>query len=79
VPVYNLVCGACHKPERKLCTPEQLRDRSLKCSACGGDLVRNPDPPTTQVKEVLDNGLMTKRLERYANAERLSRDNSKVR
>jgi hypothetical protein len=33
--------------------------------------------PTTQVKEVLDNGLMPKAVERYTDAEKVYDDNSK--
>lgn len=41
---------------------------------CGLEMVRDPRPPSSRVTEVLDNGLMNKRLERLADAERLFAD-----
>lgn len=79
MPVFNLVCKACGQTDRRLCQPALVFNMMLKCRRCGAPLFRDPNPPTTQVKETLDNGLMTRRVERYAEAERLARDNAKVR
>jgi len=42
-----------------------------QCKECGLRTKRMEKPPTSQVLETLDNGLMPKRLERFANAEEL--------
>jgi hypothetical protein len=40
-------------------------------------MVRKSNPPNTQVKEVLDNGFMTKRVERLKDAEELYKNRKK--
>ena len=41
---------------------------------CGRRMRRSQTPPSSQTKEVLDNGVMTRRLERLADAEQLYKD-----
>lgn len=72
--MYYLVCDGCHKRQRKICKANELASQS--CGDCKSHLSRDPEPhpPSSQATEVLDNGIMTKKLERLADAERLFKD-----
>jgi hypothetical protein len=50
--------------------------KTIQCS-CGLVSKRAPQPPTTATKETIDNGLMSKRVERYVDAEDLYKERSK--
>jgi hypothetical protein len=76
MPLYYYRCCKCHRPCRKIQTPEEAA--KLQSCECGYTLRREPKPPSTQVKETLDNGVMTKRLERLADAERLFAERAEV-
>lgn len=76
MPLYYYLCGSCKKPQRRLLTPEESQ-APLPCS-CGGALARTPVPPSSQAVETLDNGIMTKRLERLADAETLFRERNEA-
>jgi len=75
MPAYRFVCQQCSK-EFSL-----LQDKFFlpKCADCGGDCKRRLNPPSTSVKEVIDTGAMTKKLERYANATELFRDRARLK
>jgi hypothetical protein len=87
MPTYNFVCdhgsGGCgakwsrilRNPIGKL-TEEEYRD-AFMCKECGRRSRRDARGPTAQVKETLDNGAMTQRLERYKDAEKLYKDRAK--
>jgi hypothetical protein len=64
MPIYNFICPGCEVTHRKLLTPEEA-EKSWACVVCGFDLVRNPNPPSMAVKETVDNGIMTKKVEIY--------------
>lgn len=72
MPLYHFTCPACQVGVRKV-VPVSEAER-VRCPACGGALKRVPKPPTCTVTETLDNGFMTKRLERPADAERLYKE-----
>ena len=85
MPSYNLVCPKdghrskriFPKPMKKWTEQEQLsvfRARLLFCPQCGGKMSVEDPTPTATVKETLDNGYMTRKLERPADAERLYRE-----
>ncbi len=82
MPVFNLKCSACWTPRKAIRPPgwNFSEDKWLRCDNCGasGTMVRDPVPPTTLVKEVLDNGARVKALERLADAERLHKDRVEV-
>ena len=67
MPLYYFECQTCKKTVRRVCSPKDLK--APVC--CGGSMTRTPRPPTSRCVEVLDNGVMTKRLERLTDAERL--------
>lgn len=74
MPVFNFFCEKCQKPARKILSPEEAR--ALVIHDCGYVLKRVQNPPSSQVTETLDNGIMPKKLERYANAEELYKERS---
>ena len=81
MPTYFLRCEPCDETIRRRFTlllsevPERSPLRT--CERCSGPLKRVARPPTTQVKESLDNGAMTKRVERYSTAEELYRERAR--
>lgn len=76
MPVYHYLCSACKTQIRRLLRAGTA-PFSYRC-ACGGEAVRAPEAPTAKAVEVLDNGLMQKRLERPADAQRLFRERSNL-
>lgn len=76
MPLYYYRCCKCLKAQRRIQTPEEAA--KLQGCDCGYSLRREPRPPTAQVMETLDNGVMTKRLERLADAERLFEERDQV-
>lgn len=68
MPLYYFKCHTCGLTFRRILKPEEAAAQGC---TCGSILRRDPRPPSTRVIETLDNGLMTKRLERLADAERL--------
>ena len=78
MPTYFLRCPACNvtTKRRLLLTLSEIPERhpDKTCEECGGPLKRAPRAPTTIVKESLDNGAMTKRVERFKDAEQLYAD-----
>lgn len=68
MPLYYFRCSHCGTASRRILKPEEAGSQTC---TCGAFVTRTPQPPSTQVMETLDNGVMTKRLERLADAERL--------
>ena len=68
MPLYYLSCPSCGDKVTTICTPAQLKGR--KC-LCGSILKREQKGPTTAVKEVIDNGVMVRQVERFSDAEEL--------
>ena len=71
MPLYYFTCRKCSADVRRILTPDQVS--GAKCT-CGGNLKRTPRPPSTHVMERLDNGVMKRALERFADAEELHRE-----
>jgi len=72
MPLYYFRCGSCNAELKKLLPPAEAK--APRTCECGGAFVRAPRPPSNQVVERLDNGFMTKAVERPADAERLYRE-----
>lgn len=68
--MYYYVCGACQEGRRRICSPAEAKTPP-PCPRCGKTMARSPKGMTSRTVEVLDNGVMTKKLERLADAERL--------
>lgn len=74
--VYFYICPVCQQADRRLLKPVEAREpqRCRKTADCPGVLVREVQPPNMVHKEVIDNGIMTKRVERDIDAERLAHE-----
>ncbi|NBT57368.1 hypothetical protein EBT16_01145 [bacterium] len=73
MPLYHFICKECQKKTRKILDvgASGLVSLQLNCT-CGGELNREQsDGPSAQKVETLDNGIMTKKIERLADAERI--------
>lgn len=68
-------CESCQKDVQRVFTPEEAKQ--VWTCGCGGLLRRTPRPPTSQTVERLDNGHMTKAVERLSEAPRLFHERSK--
>lgn len=76
MPVYNYSCTDCGVATKRL-RPAAEGNLPFACD-CGGQFERNPSAvPSIRVVEVLDNGIMTKAVERPADAERLFRERAR--
>lgn len=77
MPLYYFECRHhdCGAVVRKIMTPDEAVGHRPPCPNCdpslGSRMVRMVRPPSSQAVETLDNGAMTKRLERPVDAERL--------
>jgi len=72
---YDFICNTCLAPKSILRKMEPALDFSMKCPECEeGVMLRAPSSVTSRMTETLDNGLMTRRIERPANAENLYKE-----
>ena len=74
MPLFFFECACGKQSKRLLKKAEDVQD----CE-CGAKPTRTPQPMTSRVVEVLDNGIMSRRLERPADAERLFRERTKIK
>jgi ribosomal protein S27E len=72
MPVFKMKCPDCDHFTRRLA--KCFGEVNLTCPNCGATMVRAASGPSTSVKEVLDNGLMPKRVERFRDAEEWMKD-----
>jgi len=73
MPIYHFQCVKCQKSSRRL-LPQEI---PVLCKLCGELLLRDPKPLTTSTKEVLDNGLMVRSIERLVDAEEIVKERSR--
>jgi DNA-directed RNA polymerase subunit RPC12/RpoP len=81
MPIFNLICMNCGKKRRVVRAQGWTSlQEEVRCSECSTRLERDPSGsgPAALVKEVIDNGVMTKPLERFADAERLHKERIEV-
>lgn len=71
--LFDFQCPVCFIYIKKLASKEP----EIECDKCHVPMTRNNNPPNTQVKEVLDNGLQPKRIERLRDAEELYKNRKK--
>lgn len=78
MPLYNFECPVCHLFQRRLLDREEARgDIPCKTPECSGVVRRVQSAPAMEHLEVIDNGLMQRRVERFVDAKKLTRDRSK--
>lgn len=68
--LFYLTCR-CGKNKRVFSTVFDNIPVEKKTCECGEAMVRTPNGPSTHVMEKLDNGAMSRALERYSDAERI--------
>jgi hypothetical protein len=73
MPLYKMVCPKCGILIKKI--SKQLP--TIVCEKCSVLMERAMSPPESQVKEVLDNGFMPKRIERFKDTESLFKNREK--
>lgn len=74
MPAYYFECPECRASDRRILSAKAAKDYAQPCEECGRIMKRVPKPPSTQITETLDNGLMPRRLERPADAEQIYHD-----
>ena len=74
MPLYYLYCKKCDKKIAKIMEPQQYALGPHKCANCDMALERVAGSVGASVMESLDNGAMPRRVERFADAERLHRE-----
>lgn len=77
MPALTMVCPKCgHK--KRLLRPAGVTNVTYAC-VCGQTMVREfGAQASARIVEVLDNGLMTRRVERLADAERLFKERAEA-
>ena len=75
MPLFYYICDICQKEIRRVCNIQESKTLPI---CCGSQTKRNPRPVTARCIEVIDNGIMTKKLERLTDAERLFKERAKV-
>lgn len=73
MPVFDFLCENCQKELRVL---RKAMPESVPCDTCKAAMKRKAagGGASARIVEVLDNGLMTRRVERLADAERLFKE-----
>jgi hypothetical protein len=82
VPSYKFICKNHDEPvEFTKILPKPLKAYGENanvhtpfCMSCGKLMERSARGPSAQVKETLDNGAMTTKIERFKDAEKLYKD-----
>lgn len=69
MPQFYYKCPKCGASKRRIFSLEESKEP--QACECGEAMVRNPKPPSSSSKEKLDNGIMSKAVERYTDAEEL--------
>lgn len=73
MPRYFYECGGCGKSAQRICSPEQSKE-ARTCPSCSMPLKRVPQPASTTILETLDNGIMSRKVTRLADAERIFKE-----
>ncbi len=73
MPLYYFYCEVCQKKIKRI-FPRPCA--IVICRDCGAEAKRSPATVSVQVRETLDNGIMSRRLDRLADAERIYNDHT---
>jgi hypothetical protein len=72
MPIYRYKCPVCLVDDSRLLTPAQSKNvKCRKTPGCCGVLERQVCPPTMTAKEIIDNGVMVRRVEQDIDGPRL--------
>jgi transcription elongation factor Elf1 len=67
MPIFNLECPSCNRSKKVLRKIEsEIKDITCKC---GAKMQRKSQPLSTKTTEIIDNGLMAKKVEVLSNIE----------
>lgn len=72
MPLYYYYCSECSLEKKRIVDVPVEQP----CPKCNKNMARSPRPPTSQVMEVVDNGLMSKRVERLNDIESILKERS---
>jgi len=75
MPLYKYKCPTCGLQARRILLARQ-KDEPQTC-VCGERLERDPSPPSSHVREVVDNGMMPRAVDRFSKAEELYKNRAK--
>lgn len=80
MPLFKLTCPNGHRKNLLTTTSswDKVPNEKKKCHVCSETMSRSGTGPTANVKESLDNGLQVRKVERYADAERLYKERNKT-
>lgn len=73
MPIYYYKCELCN------ISINLLQDKKIypDCEKCHNRMKRDPKPPSSQIKEVIDNGAMVKRVEVLPDIQKIMKERSK--
>ena len=72
--LFTYFCKACKKEWRKILA----KDTKQRCPNCGKNGSRQPKSVTTSSKEIVDTGIMPKRVEMLVGAQEISKERSRM-
>jgi len=80
MPSFNLFCQSCGASTKKLADSwlALITSPTKRLCGCGAEWTRNATGPSASKIERLDNGIMTRALERPADAEELFRERART-
>lgn len=77
MPIFYFKCKKCNKEYKKLLSPNKAKE-TQPCPVCFQQLERDYKDPSTIIKEVIDNSIMTRRVEQYANSPELIEEREEI-
>ena len=73
MPLYYYKCCKCGQLTRRLLDAEAA-EHNLQICKCGYTMERAEEGANSRIVETLDNGAMVRKLERYADAEKIYKE-----
>ena len=78
MPAFYFYCDTCKTTISKLMHYKDAKSCQIKCEVCNKSiLTRAPTTPYTVTKEIIDNGIMPRRIEQYSDSNELIEDREK--
>lgn len=77
MPLFYWKCNECNVQLTRIYSFKESQNGEI-CSKCNNKMTRSEKGVNAQVYETLDNGLMSKKIERLADAQRIFSDHSKT-